>query len=125
MFDTESNMSKKEAILPAMILSSSDDGHSSSVVSVLYGGEKENFCFANADLCNQWSASYSSLSRSLSERPRDGVAANAMLQLIKEFVEKWGRDRLPARTRKAERILHELAFRPQGTVIPLDADSTD
>ena len=108
-----------------LILRSSDDRNGSSVVSVLYGGEKENFCFANADLCNQWSASYSSLSRSLGERPRDGIAANAMLQLIKEFVEKWGRDRLPARTRKAERILHELAFRPQGTVIPLDADSTD
>ena len=108
-----------------LVLSSSVDRSSISVVSVLYGGQKEDFCFTNADLCNQWSASYSSLSRTLSERPRDGIAASAMLQLIKEFVEKWGRDRLPARTRKAERVLHELAFRPQGTVIPLDADCTD
>ena len=107
-----------------MILSSSADG-SSSAVSVQYGGKRETFWFSTADLCNQWTASYSSLSKSLGERPRDGIAANALLQQIKKFVEEWGKDRLPARTRKAEIVLHELAFRPQGAVIPLDCDSTD
>ena len=107
-----------------MILGSSTDG-SSSTVSVQHGGKREAFWFSTADLCNQWTASYSSLSKSLNKRPRDGIAANALLQQIKKFVEEWGRDRLPARTRKAERVLRELAFRPQGTVIPLDGNSTD
>ena len=106
------------------ILSSSAGG-SSSTVSVQYGGKRETFWFSTADLCNQWTASYSSLSKSLGERPRDGIAANALLQQIKKFVEEWGRDRLPARTRKADRVLRELAFRPQGTVVPLDDDTTD
>lgn len=108
-----------------LIILSSSASESSNTASVQYGGKRETFCFSSADLCNQWTASYSSLSKSLSQRPRDGVAASALLQLIKQFVEEWGRDRLPARTRKAERVLRELAFRPQGTVIPLDADCTD
>lgn len=95
----------------------------SKSVTVNYGNNKETFHFSDAKDRREWIAKHTHLAAVLSESPSNGIAAAAQVQLIRDFVSKWGTDKLPARAKKAQRTLTELAFYPQGTVIPLDESS--